>query len=89
MIDLNPVKALVIAGEDVAKFTAVVNAVNTNLPLIQKVVADLQKAEADKSNPALLMTDGLNALTDVSAVLAAFQAIVSPAPSASPAPAAA
>jgi hypothetical protein len=79
----NPIQAFTIAEEDLAKLTTAIATIQTNLPLIAKIVGDVGQAAADEKNPAALMQDLPVLLTDTNTALQIIASLL-PKPSTPP-----
>jgi hypothetical protein len=84
---MNFVSGLLLAESEAVKVSAFVAKLPTYLPLIQKNIADLQKAASDKSDPTALMGDVSTLLADLNSDLSILSSVL-PALTPTPAPAA-
>ena len=73
---MNIVSGLLLAEQEAVKLNTFLAKLPTYLPLIQKNIADLQKAASDKSDPIALMADSQALLTDLNSDLALISSLV-------------
>ncbi len=76
---MNFISGLVLAEQEAVKLQAFLLKLPTYLPLIQKNLADLQKAAQDKNDPAALIADSSTLLDDLNQDLSVLATLI-PAP---------